>query len=169
MKKWGIRQWFLALALLGAVGLAAGSFVDTYLMKRELRAFAAEREMEYRATATDKESGQTMYLVTTTVSVWREYGVFGPAAGKVSLYTYNLTWDEKSAEEARAADAQRWRSGHGTYVPYGGVEFHYVKEEDQWVFTESGQLDSDVCMLEGPKAFRAADMPEYDAAVAKET
>jgi hypothetical protein len=168
MKKWGVRQWILALALLAVIGLAAGSLVDTYLLKQELRAFAAEHETEYRATDTDKETGKTMYLVTTTVTAWREFGVFGPASGTVSLYTFNLNWNEKQAEEARELDSERWRAGHGNYVPYGGVKFHYVKENGAWVFTESGQLDSDWCVVEGPRAFRAADMPEYDSAVAKE-
>lgn len=125
MNNLGSIRLKVLLAILVAVGvLAAASVVQTSMLERELVAYAEAHAEEFR---------DGKHEVAYTITVGREFGLFGQPMGKITTF-------------ARPLGAE----GTGILT---AVDFGYVRQGGQWINTDSGICTDDGCISGAEGAF----------------
>jgi len=128
MKNLGSLRLKIMLAALVAVGvLAAASMAETWMMKNELSAHGEAHAEAFR-------DGENEVAYTVTVS--REFGLFGQAMGKVTAFAR-----PKGANDTDALHA---------------VDYFYVKQGGEWINTDSGSCTHEGCLAGADGAFARA-------------
>jgi hypothetical protein len=118
----------LVIVLMGAANSAHIAWLD-----HELQAVA---EVE-RARLNDEGMFMPGQDSVAEVATAKQWGVFGPAFGKVSVYT-------------------RTSPENGTPL-YGMLNLFYERRGSEWVQVESGYCASDECVPGATRAFAAAE------------
>jgi hypothetical protein len=128
MKSWASLRLKIMLAALAAVGvLAAASLVQNSMLESELRVYAEKHADEFRDGNSE---------VAYTVTVAREFVIFGQPMGKITAFAR-----PKGAEGMGILQA---------------VDYHYLKQDGDWINTDSGVCTHEGCISNAEGAFARA-------------
>ena len=122
-----IRQTTLILIAIALAGVWAFNTVHIYMLEKELGALAKEK-VTYLTAGDPNMVG---VKVATLVTAAKEYAVFGATSGKIEVY---------------------FRRGENEYT-LGGVEYDFIRENSEWVNTDSSQCSGADCQLRSQVAF----------------
>ncbi len=130
---------------------------DTRNMEQDLMAEAESRIAALEKSAEGTEAEGTLFASTVTVT--REYGLFGAPTAKVAIYTYDPHAAEELEEKVESGEEI---DGH-VHRPVTGLEYFFSKEGDDWNNTESGECGAESCQVDGRKAFTKSgiDIPKW--------